>query len=105
VLLTTGYLRSMQFTAYNTIAYAEVPASRMSAATTLYSALQQMSLTIGIPISAGLLHMLRGDHALPSPGNFSVAFLVVAGLSLLSGPVSLLLPRNAGAEMSGRRHN
>ena len=104
VLLVTGYLRSMQFTAFNTIAYAEVPASRMSAATTLYSALQQMSLTIGIPISAGLLHLMRRDHALPSPGNFSVAFLVVAGLSLLSGPVSLLLPRNAGAEMSGRKH-
>ena len=103
VLLVTGYLRSIQFTAYNTIAYAEVPAARMSSDTTLYSALQQMSLTIGIPISAGLLHVMRAGHALPRPGDFSVAFLVVAGLSLLSGPASLFLARDAGAEMSGRR--
>ena len=103
VLLTTGYLRSLQFTSYNTIAYAEVPAPRMSAATTLYSALQQISLTVGIPISAGVLHLARGAHAVPQPADFSAAFLIVAGISVLSGPVSLLLPRNAGAEMSGRR--
>ncbi len=103
VLLVTGYLRSVQFTAYNSIAYAEVPAARMSAATTLYSALQQISLTIGIPIGAGVLHLVRAGHAIPRPADFSVAFLVVAAISVLSGPASLLLPRNAGAEMSGRR--
>jgi len=102
VLLVTGYLRSLQFTAYNTIAYAEVPPARMSAATTLYSALQQISLTVGIPISAFVLHFVRGGHTVPLPADFSAAFLVVAGISFLSGPVSLLLPRNAGAEMSGR---
>jgi EmrB/QacA subfamily drug resistance transporter len=102
VLLTTGYLRSLQFTSYNTIAYAEVPASRMSAATTLYSALQQISLTVGIPISAGVLHMVRGNHIVPTPADFSAAFLSVAAISLLAGPVSLLLPKDAGAEMSGR---
>jgi EmrB/QacA subfamily drug resistance transporter len=103
VLLTTGYLRSLQFTAYNTIAYAEVPPARMSAATTLYSALQQISLTVGIPVSAFVLHIVRGSHTVPLPADFSAAFLVVAGISLLSGPVSLFLPRNAGAEMSGRK--
>ena len=103
VLLATGYLRSVQFTAYNTIAYAEVPPSRMSAATTLYSALQQISLTIGIPIGAGVLHLVRADHAIPRPADFSAAFLVVAAISVLSGPASLFMPRNAGDEMSGRR--
>jgi EmrB/QacA subfamily drug resistance transporter len=102
VLLVTGYLRSVQFTAYNTIAYAEVPAARMSAATTLYSALQQMSLTIGIPIGAGVLHLVRVGHEVPRPADFSAAFLVVAAISVLSGPASLFLPRNAGDEMSGR---
>jgi hypothetical protein len=103
VLLTTGYLRSLQFTSYNTIAYAEVPPARMSAATTLYSALQQISLTVGIPIGAGVLHLVRAGHTVPRPADFSAAFLVVAGVSLFAGPVSLLLPRDAGAEMSGRR--
>ncbi len=103
VLLTTGYMRSLQFTSYNTIAYADVPAARMSAATTLYSALQQISLTVGIPLSAAALHLSRlgSGHAAPTPADFSAAFLVVAAISLLAGPASLLLPHDAGREMSG----
>ena len=103
VLFATGYLRSVQFTSYNTIAYAEVPAARMSAATTLYSALQQISLTVGIPIGAGVLHLVRHGHDLPTPANFSAAFVVVAAITVLAGPASLLLPQNAGEEMSGRK--
>jgi MFS family permease len=101
VLLSTGYLRSLQFTAYNTLAYADVGQSRMSAATTLYSALQQISLTIGIPISAGVLHLVR-TGLVPTPAEFGTAFLVIAAISILCGPVALLLPKAAGAEMSGR---
>ncbi len=103
VLALNGVLRSIQFTAYNAVAYADVPRARMSSATTLYSMLQQVSLTIGIPISAGVLQMARAGagHALPVTADFALAFLVVAGISALAGPVSLLLPRNAGQEMSG----
>jgi hypothetical protein len=102
VLLCTGYLRSLQFTAFNTLAYAEVAAPRMSAATTLYSALQQVSLTVGIPISAGVLHLVRAG-VVPTPAEFGAAFLVVAAISMLAGPAALCLPRGAGAEMSGRK--
>ncbi len=105
VLLITGYLRSLQFTSYNTIAYADVPPARMSAATTLYSALQQISLTVGIPISAAALHLARlgSGHAVPGPADFSVAFLVVGAISVCAGPAALLLPEDAGRELSGHR--
>lgn len=105
VLLITGYLRSLQFTSYNTVAYAEVPPERMSAATTLYSALQQMSLTVGIPISAAALHIARQSsaHAAPSPADFSVAFLVIGAFSVLAGPAALLMPHDAGRELSGHQ--
>jgi hypothetical protein len=39
-----------------------------------------------------------------SVGDFSASFLVVTAISLLAAPVCLGHPRNAGAEMSGRRH-
>jgi EmrB/QacA subfamily drug resistance transporter len=104
VLGLGGVLRSLQFTAYNSIAYADVPASRMSAATTLYSTLQQTSLTVGIPVSAGILRMLRTGHAAPQPHDFALAFLAVAGISALAVPLVLRLPRGAGAEMSGNRN-
>jgi EmrB/QacA subfamily drug resistance transporter len=104
VLLATGYLRSLQFTAYNSIAYADIVPARMSAATTFYSAMQQISLTVGIPISAGVLHLVRAGHTVPLARDFSVAFLVVAGISALAAPASLLLPKGAGAEMSGKKN-
>jgi EmrB/QacA subfamily drug resistance transporter len=105
VLLANGFLRSLQFTAYNTIAYADVPPARMSAATTLYSVLQQVSLTIGIPIAAGVLQAARlaGGHTVPQTADFALAFLVVAGISVLASPASLLMPKGAGREMSGGR--
>ncbi len=37
-LLIGGFFRSLQFTAYNTLAYGDVPRRRMSAATSLYTA-------------------------------------------------------------------
>jgi EmrB/QacA subfamily drug resistance transporter len=108
VLVAGGMLRSLQFTAYNAVAYADVPAERMSAATALYAMLQQVSLTVGIPISAGVLLLTRagaghvgaqaGAGSLPS---FGLAFLVVAAISALAAPASLLLKQGAGSQMSG----
>ena len=55
VLLLNGFFQSLQFMAYNTIAYADVPRPRMSAATSFYTTFQQMSLTLGIAVSAAVL--------------------------------------------------
>ncbi len=106
VLIAAGFLRSLQFTAYNTLAYAEIPRNRMSAATSLYATVQQLSLTFGITVGAGtlaLMGILSGrEHVAVS--DFSVAFLVVAAMMLVAAPASLLMPHDAGAEMSGHRH-
>jgi hypothetical protein len=105
VLLTGGFFRSLQFTAYNTLAYADIPRHRMSAATSLYSTVQQLSLTLGISAGAGILEatIALTHHAQPTSGDFSVAFVVVAFVSLLAAPASLLMPRDAGQEMSGKQ--
>ncbi len=52
VLLTGGFFRSLQFTAYNSVAYADIPRARMSAATSLYSTQQQLAQTLGISLGA-----------------------------------------------------
>ena len=108
VLLVGGFLRSLQFTAYNTLAYADIPRARMSAATSLYATIQQVSLTLGVAAGAGVLEIAmamgdaHGTSLIPSLGDFSAAFLAVAFVSLLAAPVALLMPRAAGAELSGR---
>jgi hypothetical protein len=105
VLLVGGFLRSLQFTAYNTIAYADIPRPRMSGATSLYATLQQVSLTIGISAGAATLEvaMALTGRAAPVNGDFTAAFLVIGFVSLLAAPASLLMPRHAGADLSGQR--
>ncbi len=103
VLLAGGLFRSLQFTAYNTVAYADIPRERMSAATSLYATIQQLSLTIGISVGAAALQasMRFTGHAHPHPTDFSLAFLAVGVVSMLAAPASLLMPRDAASELSG----
>lgn len=104
VLLAGGFVRSLQFTAFNTLAYADIPRARLSAATSLYATLQQVSLTLGITAGAAALAAsaaLGGGE--PAASDFSAAFLVVAAVSLLAAPVALLLRPDAGAELSLHR--
>jgi EmrB/QacA subfamily drug resistance transporter len=105
VLAGGSFLRSLEFTAFNTLAYADIPARRMSQATTLYSTIQQVSLTLGVGVGAGALEAamaMSGRHA-PAAADFAAAFLLVAAVSALAAPLCLRLPRGAGAEVSGHR--
>jgi EmrB/QacA subfamily drug resistance transporter len=104
-LLFGGFFRSLQFTAYNALAYADVPRDRMSSATGFYSAMQQISLTIGVSIAAAslTLTMALTNHATPLLSDFSTAFLIVATISLCAAPLALTMPRTAATELSGHR--
>jgi len=106
-LIVGGFLRSLQFTAYNTIAYADIPRARMSAATSLYSTIQQLSLTFGVTIGTSALAISAGlsGHTDLEASDFSFGFIVVAGLMLLAAPASRLMPEDAGEEMSGHHHH
>ena len=103
ILLSGGFLRSLQFTAYNALAYADIPRSRMSKATSFYAAMQQVSLTLGVSSAAGSLTFAMAVHGHETPmlADFSVAFLAVSFVSLCAGPVALLMPHGSGRELSG----
>jgi len=103
VLLVGGFVRSLQFTAYNTIAYADVPRERMSAATSLYSTLQQLSLALGITLGAAVLEVSTAisGNAQPTLADYSIGFAVIAIIAAFAAPAALALPRNAGDEVSG----
>jgi EmrB/QacA subfamily drug resistance transporter len=105
VLLVGGLFRSLQFTAFNTLAFVDVPPARMSAATSLYSTMQQVSLTLGVAAAAAALHFSRAlnGHAAPELTDFTAAWLAVGLVSLTGAPLCLLMPRGAGAEVSGHR--
>lgn len=48
ILFAGGMTRSMQFTAQNTIAFADIPRGAMSAANTLFSAAFQLAMGLGV---------------------------------------------------------
>ncbi|HEY4171667.1 MAG TPA: MFS transporter, partial [Rhodopila sp.] len=105
VLIANGFFQSLQFMAYNTIAYADVPREDMSAATSFYTTFQQMSLTMGIAISAAALaaSISVTHHVHAMLPDFSAAFLFVAAISFLAPVLATRLDKGAGAELSGHR--
>ncbi len=105
LLVCCGAFMSFQFAAYNTIAYEDVPASRMSGASSLYTTLQQLMLSVGICAGAMFLKLAMGlsGHAQPQLSDFSWAFALVSLISFTSLRWHLRFARNAGQEMSGHR--
>ena len=105
VLMVSGFFMSFQFSAYNTIAYDEIPSERMSSATSFYATFQQLMLSLGICVGAAALHvgMLGGGHALPRLGNFTLAFWVVTAVSASATIWNARFAADAGAGMSGHR--
>ena len=103
LLLVGGYFQALQFTAYNTIAYADLSGRWMSAATSFYSTFQQLSLSLGITFAAAILAVLAaaGGRAEPSVNDYSVAFLVMGLLGIASSLPPLRLRANAGSALSG----
>jgi len=105
VLLAGGFFRSLQFTAYGTIAYADIPDAKVSAATSFFSTLQQLSASLGVATGAAALGLSMNmlHHSQPLLADFSNAFLVVAVVSCLSIPGCARLSSDAGAEMTRRQ--
>ena len=106
ILFVGGLCRSMQFTATNTLHYADIPPERMSRASALGSVAQQMAMGMGVALGAAALHgavLLRGGAGLPVVADFHLAFGVIAALTLLGLPAILRLARDTGAEVTGHR--
>jgi hypothetical protein len=104
-LLLSGCLRSLQFTSLNAISYAEVDSPRMGQASSMSGMLQQLSLSLGVAIAGYLLEIVGAIGRQPptAVANFYWAFLGVGLISMSSAVWMWHLPRNAGAEMAGRR--
>ena len=95
VLLTvSGVARSTGFTAYNTIAFADVERVEMTDANTLASTLQQVAAGFGVAVGAVALRL--GDSFAIGSGSFGFAFGVLAVLTALATVEALLLSRTAG---------
>ncbi|HEX7814043.1 MFS transporter [Dyella sp.] len=105
LLFCCGAFMSFQFAAYNTIAYENVPSTRVSAANSFYTTLQQLMLSVGVCAGALILKtaMVAGGSKQPELSDFSIAFLVVTLISLSSTRWHVKFAPDAGHELSGHR--
>jgi EmrB/QacA subfamily drug resistance transporter len=105
ILLSGGFFRSLQFTSINTIAYAEIEPAKMSRATAMVAAAQQLSLSTGVAVGALVVEAtlwIKQTTAM-SAADFPAAFIVVGLLSASAILVFMQLAPDAGAELSGRK--
>ena len=105
LLFVGGFLRSLQFTALNAMSYSDVDHAQASYATSLYTVVQQLSLSMGVVLAAFVLEAAqwyRGELAL-TPQDFTIAFLVVAICSLSACWEFLVLSPGAGESVSGKK--
>jgi EmrB/QacA subfamily drug resistance transporter len=105
ILVVGGFFRSLQFTAINTVAYAEVEPAQMSRGTTLVSVNQQLAISAGVAVGAFCVEttmMVRHVSELTAQ-DFAPAFLVVAIISAASTYFFWQMPDDAGHEISGRK--
>jgi len=106
LLFVSGVARSIGFTAYNTITFADVEPAAMSRANTLNSTLQQVASGFGVAVGAILLTTgfsledgVGGGQLLP----YQFAFLAIAVLTLFPTIEAWLLSRAAGHSVIGVR--
>ena len=104
LLLTGGFFRSLQFTALNGLAYADIDQPQMSRATTMSTMGQRLAQSIGIGLAALMIHLFQSQaqtrHV--TAAVIDPAFLIIGGVALVSALFFVTLPADAGAELHGK---
>jgi EmrB/QacA subfamily drug resistance transporter len=105
LLFVAGLSRSMQFTALNTVGFADIAPAQRSSASTLSSMLQQISMLLGVAIAAAIINLsalIRADSG-SALDDFRWAFAIVGLIGIIASLRFVTLPHDAGAEVSGHR--
>jgi EmrB/QacA subfamily drug resistance transporter len=92
ILYLSGALRSIGFTAYNSLAFSGVDGDDLTHANTLNASVQELAAGLGIAIAALLLSLMS---------SFPYVYLVLGGLLAVTLVETLILPRDAGSHVSG----
>jgi MFS family permease len=96
LLVLSGAARSVGFTAYNTIAFADVEPTDMTSANTLSSTLQQVAAGFGVAVAAVVIRAASPLGGPQSGAPYAVTFLVVALMLVLACVEARLLSPSAG---------
>ena len=100
----SGVARSVGFSAYVTLFYADVPERLMGAATTVTATVQQ--LCFGLALSVAVVALRLGEAVAPASSGattgYRVAFLLLAVVGLVATAIATTMERNAGHALRAR---
>ncbi len=103
--LMQGSVSALQFTAMNSLAYADTSDAEASDASTLASTAQQLSISFGIAfaslVTAAFLGGINRSDAATLVPALHHAYLLLGGVTLASATTFLILRKNDGANVSG----
>jgi MFS family permease len=106
LLIVSGVFRSVGFSAYNTLQFADIEPEETTNANTLASALQQVAVALGLAVVAVFVRastaVSEGVTGSPLPG-YHWAFALAAALLVLPLVGAFRLPHDAGARATVRR--
>lgn len=108
VLFIGGLFRSMQFTATNTLGFAEIPPAEMSEANALATTVGGLTFGAGPAVGAIFIrlgtwiHGTSAEH--PTLADFRIAFALVSVFTFVSLYDTLPLSPEAAKEVSGHKH-
>jgi EmrB/QacA subfamily drug resistance transporter len=106
VLLLSGVFRSVGFTAYNTLQFADVPAEMIGPANAIASITSQLAVGLGVAATALAVRVAdlvaSTDGPAPAATGYQAALIVLAVLALLSLIEGLRLPRGTGDALRTR---
>jgi len=105
ILFAGGLCRSMQFTALNSLAFADVEPAQMNGANTLASTVTQLTMGMGVAVGAVALRIgnviVSGSGMPPSTvTDFRFAFLIVGIIALVGTLDYWRLAPDAGAAVA-----
>ena len=86
-VVVLGAIRSMHFNTVNTLTYSDVPQNLLSRAVSSAGVIQQLSMGMGVSVSAAVLALSMGGNHVLSMHDFSLAFLAMGAIPLLSLPI------------------
>ena len=103
-LLVGGFSRSVQFTAAQSLGYAEMPSALLGRATSFMAMAQQLAQSFGVGLVALVVHqsLIWRAGVMVMPQDVALGYFTIGSLALLSAVIFYRLPAHAGAELSGR---
>jgi len=102
VMLVSGVARSIGFTGYVTIQFADVPKELMTGANTLASTFVQLSHGLGVAFAAASIAVIELATAGGPELAVRASFVLLAAILVVSLVGVLRLPRDAGAHVRAR---